>query len=410
MEQLKRHTDRLDEEGGRELAEKMKDEGLSVVMVYFTTVHHSERELEEFVAALKDEMGRETELVGVSVAGFMSDGTQGLMTSGALAVGLSGIETSTEELGEDPWTASEERIEEFYRENTGEGEMSVVFRPGGRRAGGEDLRNRIEDQITNFFQKPDRRESIVAEIRDELVESGTGLAFRTWNAFYDLVEEEEEFLVNNSLDAGDWEKGYEAINGELRSSDGFYILNLPEDRLEISQVLPPTDENMDELEIVMESRDFRKTGNLIHEIDGKTITDIKEEYPIASSDLGKGGFSYYMLLSMEDQRDAIGSIELPVLMAAFDLEDLKEIHLVRAAHWDRYRSAVEESLDQIGEEEPVQLNVHVSKLNFFRNNTDRLRELMEKRFRDWNLVIGDSFAMEKYRNFMYPTLVVYNTD
>lgn len=412
MESCKASVEKIDRDSGEKLADRVqsKMQKPEVLITYFTIEHPSQDQLSSFARQLKSALPDDTLITGVSIAGFLTDQSDYISTEGAVAIGLKDAETSIQSLEGDLWKADKEEVREVTDTALAESRTNFLFKSGPRQS---EQNSRIwdiaQDQALRLVQIASIRKNLIDRVNKSFIDGKIGFTTHANTVIEELVRKDHKILINNSMDGGEFRKGHELLDGELKSSEGFLAIGFGNDEIDLINTLPPIEENYEHLEVIEKFKDVRNYKNIIYELDGKSVSEIKKNLPIGSTRLEKGGFSYYALAFTDERTFAVSIPDIDLLITSRDLKEdsINEVWVLRFPNLAEYNEILENRLSKYESTPLTQVNLHSSVLSFYENSAANIADVIDENADEWVAIIGDIWTEEKQENFMYPSIVRY---
>lgn len=396
----------LDKESGEELVEELGEPDL--LMVYFTIEHELEENIESFSESIRSSAPEDTVIGGVSVSAFITDEEKKIDTTGALAIGLKGVDVSADSLNGDPWTAETEKAYEVLDGVAVDEGINFAIKTGARQAESSSTTwDLIQKLIVRFKKHTYLRETMIDRINNIAKKNHIGYPTPTNTAIKKLNFSDTDLFVAASMDGGSYEKGYEFTGEKLTESEGLISISVDSENIEMHHPFDDGD-RIEKLDIVRRYEDIETYKNTMYSFDGKSFSEVKDELPIASKRLEHGGFSYYCYLKGVKSGKAAPIPATEVLIDSHNLiEEPENLLIVRSPSFSKFTDTMAENLPETGENTLTQISLHSSLMDFYGNKIGELADMIDKKEDRWFAVIGDVWKEGRYENFMHPTTITY---
>ncbi len=411
MEVFKAFSEEVNGPEGKKLGENIsKLTGKpDLVILYFTIEHSGEEDVRAYLEKIRESLPEGTVLAGVSVAAFKTNENRLIRTQGGVAIILKGIQVKANRLEKSIWNASVDEVKKVYMENSGSGSFNFIFCCGPRQS-------RKESVVWKYAQKQAIKALKIPLLREKIINMTLKRAWKDkigyppgYFGLNSLASGGRKFLWNDSVDGGSWTKGYEILNTKIFNSETLINVSLsPASNIKVLETLPLTDENMKKLDVVREYKKVDYYKSVIYGLDGKSISSVREELPVATRRLERGGFGYYGIFVSKKRRIPLTFGNIDVIPLEFLVEEPGKVLIVRAEGLGDYKEKLEKKVESLDRNKLVQVNIHSSVINFFGEKMEKVMDSLNGKLNNWVVIIGDNFYCSKgSQNFFYPVIVTY---
>lgn len=322
-----------------------------------------------------------------------------LTTRGTAAVGLKDIDFELKRT-EDVWDFEEDLFEREF-------ESAVTFESGSR-GGARNCRiwSITQGLVKQLIAKstPGARKFLLGKIENSLHTNKMGYSDFYLNRVEEKIRKGKNILNFNSGDTGDFIEGYEIFNNEVTESESATTVFIDEE-IESGQASVAS-ETLDSERYMETFIEFKRAGRFFYSFDGKTLPELKKEYPVQHQ-IGRGGFSYYMLLETDSDLYATAiSSDLGVVVSYLpeDLE-IQKAHLVRAPDFSTYKAKCLELVEDLSDGAHISLNP--PQMNFYQKNLSELVKKTHEEPDQYIITVDNAMRGHEEYEYIYPTYLSY---
>lgn len=383
---------------GKELRGRARCDDPDLVFLFPTAEHHSRALIKQMVRGLDVDCP----VIGVSVGALAAPGSDGFETDAVAALFFDGASVlHTQQIDEAWQTSVDEAAAALTRYDA---ETCFTCSPGPR-----DMPNtllaRAPQQLSNAIIHRNtlgQRERAI----DNLLAMGQRLHIgypRFMQATYrQLPGTDKQFINYLSADAGRYQTGYELYNTAVTESTQAVVLDT-DITVEMRAGRRP-ETTLEQGDLVETFTDIDAYNQIIYRLDGATLPELYDQYPINKAATA-GGITHYFLLETQDAVITLGAPgDIPVIASTVPVPDDASIHLVRTTGFLSYRTVIETLLDTTTGFPHI--NLFSGLLNLYYNRIDDLPTIADQQ-RDTYLLTLNMCTGTPEDTF-YPTAVNYH--
>lgn len=350
-------------------------------------------------AGLTDLVGGDAPVMGASVGALATHETDGFVRDGAAVLGFSGIDLSVDPV-ENAWSADIEDIRGRVR-----GEGTTLVTGVGARAPEEGPVSSTVRRLTSRLIKADvlgQRQRIIRNVTKMLQNSRQGYS-PLFLALEDEIGRGTDFITYPSSDLGTFSDGFE-IDGDRVTEQEAGVIARTDMSLSTGQARSALS-NLSSDRVVERFDDIESEDRVIYRLDGKTVSDLREEHGILSDT----NYDHHLIVEMEGTHKAVPfAIDLDVLITFTEISDDATAALVKAPRFGEYRDALDEMLDDLPVTGFPHLTFNPTRHLLYGDDLFGLADDVDGRLDEYLVTIDNGFRQRRAVDDMsFPSYVLY---